>query len=284
MVHNTVTGNSATSRGGGLYARLYEDTNGLTVANNIIWGNNALVEAGDVYLADDENTNGIGSVVNLYNNDYTSLVFTDGDNLSFSGNINLDPRLTADFHLLPISPCRDKALNTYLTRLDMDGELRFRGATGDMGADEYSNNSFENGAALPILWRGSNLTELDRRVGKVFHAGTRSFRFIGGPADKSLRQIITHGGAAGERLALGAWSKAAGTNPKGGAYRIEAKVVHADKSVKRYRAGFAKASHPWQYREVTFTTEQAYTKIIVYLRYARQTGRAFFDEVMLTGE
>jgi len=43
----------------------------------------------------------------------------------------------------------------------------------------------------------------------------------------------------------------------------------------------AKKTHGWQRRKTTFTTLKPYNKIVVFLRYAKQSGKAWFDGVQL---
>ena len=68
---------------------------------------------------------------------------------------------------------------------------------------------------------------------------------------------------------------------KGGPYCLAAKVFHRDGTKKTYRVCFAKKTHGWQRRSKTFTTVKRYNKIVVYLRYAKQGGTAWFDDVSL---
>ncbi len=61
-----------------------------------------------------------------------------------TGNFDADPSFAdlgmADFHLMPGSPCRDKATPTS-NKIDFDGESRPEGAAPDVGADEvYDSN------------------------------------------------------------------------------------------------------------------------------------------------
>ncbi len=53
------------------------------------------------------------------------------------GNINADPRLTADLHLRADSPAIDAGTCTGAPATDFDGDTRPAGTTCDIGADEF---------------------------------------------------------------------------------------------------------------------------------------------------
>jgi hypothetical protein len=56
-----------------------------------------------------------------------------------SGNIQVDPLWTADFHLSGVSPCRNSGspASTGLPSTDYDGNPRVAGGRVDMGAFEF---------------------------------------------------------------------------------------------------------------------------------------------------
>ena len=143
------------------------------------------------------------------------------------------------------------------------------------------NGSFEEGDRSADGWIGMRLTARDRRVCKAAHRGRCSFRIVGGKANKRLRQTVRISGGAGASFTLTAWSKAKDPLRKGGPYCLEAKVFHTDGTKQIYRKCFGKRTHSWQRRKMTFTTDKAYKKIVVLLRYARQSGRVWFDDVQL---
>jgi len=139
------------------------------------------------------------------------------------------------------------------------------------------NRIFEDGPAIPAHWQGVNLGPKDRRVCNVGRFGPCSFRMRGTKANKALRQTVNIPGGAGYSFYLSGWSKAQGPNPGGGPYCLEAKVFHKDGTKKRYRAHFNKTTHDWEAVGKIFTTAKPFKKIDIYLRYANQTGRAWFD-------
>ena len=144
VTNNTFTQNLALT-GGGLYIAISENTDTLNFYNNIVYGNTATT-GGDLYLRDDRNSDGIGSIVNLFNNNFNSLYTQDGDNLTQADNISGDPLLSGDYHLNAASPCIDvgdnSAVPTGITE-DMDGDARIidgdniGDARVDIGADEH---------------------------------------------------------------------------------------------------------------------------------------------------
>jgi hypothetical protein len=141
--------------------------------------------------------------------------------------------------------------------------------------------SFEERGRIPRPWRGKNLTLKDKRVCDTAHDGSCSFRMLGTTAKKFLRQVVTASGKAGDSFTLSAWSKAKKPLRKGGPYCLAAKVFHRDGTKKTYRVCFAKKTHGWQRRSKTFTTVKRYNKIVVFLRYVKQGGTAWFDDVSL---
>lgn len=149
FVNNTVVNNlnktSIVEGGGGIYLRLYSDSVVAHLYNNILWGNNYAHGDGDLYIENDGDNNGTAATVFMYNNDYKQLDWNLSANRTLSGNISLDPLLSANFHLDSGSPCLD-AGNLAAPGLpvqDFEGDPRSvdgncDGSTlPDMGADEY---------------------------------------------------------------------------------------------------------------------------------------------------
>lgn len=147
--------------------------------------------------------------------------------------------------------------------------------------DLVKNRSFEDGPAIPAYWQGVNLGPPDIQVCNTGYCSTCSFRMRGSKANKALTQTVNIPGAAGYSFKLYGYSKAESPNPSGGPYCLEAKVFHKDGTTKLYRAPFNKTTHDWKFASKTFTTAKPFKKIEVYLRYANQTGRAWFDFVTL---
>ena len=165
ITNNSLRGNSAVS-GGGLYVAIYEEFAILNIYNNIIWGNTATTAGGDLYANDDADGNAIAIEVNLFYNDFNEFGINVGGNTLFQGNnINQDPLLTVDLHLLAGSPAIDAGDNNApdLPATDFDGDHRRIDDstipdTGsgtapivDMGADEFKPTKAIAMPWIPLL-------------------------------------------------------------------------------------------------------------------------------------
>ena len=154
ITNNTFSGNSA-NYGGGVYTWLIYDSAILNVYNNILFDNIAYV-GDDLYVNSDGDENNIGSIVNLYNNDFSGnadfgtgqsedLYITVLNNLTYhhADNIQDDPLfldpIAGDYHLTAASPCIDAgtADAPELPAADFEGDPRIVGSAPDIGADEY---------------------------------------------------------------------------------------------------------------------------------------------------
>lgn len=130
MRNNTIAAND----GGGIIIKGSYSGNLPVIHNNLI--------------ASNKNSYGINASITIpilhYNNvwdhpagNYNPVI---GDQTGINGNISIDPNLAGpdDFHLLPVSPCRDTGdpgtsnAGTY----DIDGEERIANGRIDIGADE----------------------------------------------------------------------------------------------------------------------------------------------------
>jgi PKD repeat protein len=140
LTNNTFTGNEATNQGGGLYLGLWYDSCQARVYNNIIWGNTTVTGTGqDLYLDDDQDGNATGSNATLQKNDYHSLDYANGGNLTLADNLDQDPALDADLHLTYGSPCMDQGDSAApaLASLDQGQKPRLVNGVVDMGAHEF---------------------------------------------------------------------------------------------------------------------------------------------------
>ncbi|MBW1982209.1 MAG: hypothetical protein JRJ12_13410 [Deltaproteobacteria bacterium] len=163
ITNNTFTKNHANfSSAGGAYVRLSDDA-AADIYNNIFWANIAEGTADDVYIWADADGDGTGSIVRLYNNDFSGnavfaedsdsnpgngilesedLYITDTDNYHYGRNIQQDPMFvdasSGDFHIRRGSPCINKgtSLASELPETDFEGDSRTIGSAPDMGADE----------------------------------------------------------------------------------------------------------------------------------------------------
>ena len=140
LTNNTFTGNQGTTQGGGLSLGLWYDSCQAYLYNNIIWGNTTTWGAAqDLYLDDDQDGNDTGSPVTLGNNDYHSLGYANGGNLTLAGNLDLDPALDADLRPAYGSPCMDQGDNAApeLAGLDQGQQPRVVNGVVDLGAHEF---------------------------------------------------------------------------------------------------------------------------------------------------
>ncbi len=186
------------------------------------------------------------------------------------------------------------AKSVYATDVDGDGDVDVLGTSDaaaikiswweNLGTMPLSNGSFELGPRIPTPWQGQKLTLKDKRVCTTHYDGQCSFLMVGSTANKALKQVVNISGNAGDSFTLKGRSKAQNPSASGGAYCLEAKVFHTDATKKTYKACFTKSTHGWQLKQKTFTTEKDYTKIEVYLRYAKQSGQAWFDQIRLVAQ
>jgi len=183
ITNNTFSRNSVKyGYGGGVHVRLRYDSATLNIYNNILFGNMAN-DGDDLYVYSDGDGNYIGSIVNLYNNDFSGnadfdtgqswdLYITLTDNYHHADNIQKDPQFVdpenGDFHLKSNSPCIDRGNNSApeLPDTDFEGNPRIVGSAPDIGADEYYTGQLipipdikVNGSDGPItLYQNDTLT------------------------------------------------------------------------------------------------------------------------------
>jgi hypothetical protein len=138
----TVTNNTFISNREGLEIVLTEDDARAEIYNNIIWGSTNE----DVIVDDDKPGDGTGAAVEVFNNDFSVLTVEVGDHLTQGDNLDIDPQLAVDFHLLPFSPVIDQGTDAPgLPGEDFEGDDRTIDANNDgtseldMGADEVSS-------------------------------------------------------------------------------------------------------------------------------------------------
>lgn len=152
IINNTITENTAGTERGGLELSLSDNAAVGNIYNNIIWANTSPGNGTDIFVVDDGDSDNVGSAVNLFNNDFTSLFFAcvapgctpnvnQGANLNDQDPLFVDPAML-DFHLGMGSPVIDKGLASApsLPATDFDGNPRVLGAEPDMGALEALPN------------------------------------------------------------------------------------------------------------------------------------------------
>ena len=155
LEHNTFTSNTASELGGGVYISRGLPSRQTWLFNNIVWGNTGPTGA-DIYVNDDPDDVGgtqvteVELVNNIFSNFTTKCTEDIGctERVILTDNMDVNPLLTADLHLLQGSPAIDAGLNaghpSYpVVMTDFDGDSRpFDGdgdtvATTDIGIDEY---------------------------------------------------------------------------------------------------------------------------------------------------
>lgn len=151
-INNTIYHNTATvDLCGGLCVQVRENDTDTAFAsayiyNNIVWDNSAGSVGEDIYIDDNVDGDAYQGAVQLYFNNFTDRHIVDGSALSEGDNIDQDPQLTADFHILAGSPCVDAGdssapqipaedIDQHTRVIDGDGD---GAAAVDMGADEYT--------------------------------------------------------------------------------------------------------------------------------------------------
>lgn len=152
IINNTITENTAGTEKGGLELSLSDNAAVGNIYNNIVWANTSPGDGTDIFVVDDGDSDNVGSPVNLFNNDFTSLFFAcvapgctpnvnQGANLIDQDPLFADAAML-DFHLGTGSPVIDKGLASApsLPVTDFDGNPRVLGAEPDMGALEALPN------------------------------------------------------------------------------------------------------------------------------------------------
>ncbi|MHC4944889.1 MAG: right-handed parallel beta-helix repeat-containing protein [Planctomycetota bacterium] len=123
LMNDTLTQNSASLWGGGIYFISYNKT--LTITNSIVWLNYG--HGHEIYV----------------NNGTTEITYSDiRGGWSGTGNISDDPLFAdpagGDYHLTWLSPCINRGRNTGAPVLDQDGDARPHMSMVDMGYDEFT--------------------------------------------------------------------------------------------------------------------------------------------------
>jgi len=167
----TVTNNTITSNAYGLEIRQTENTALAQIYNNIIWDSTEV----DVNIFDDEPDDGIGAGVELFNNDFSVLEIEVGDNLAQGDNLDIDPQLAVDFHLLSYSPVIDMGTDAPgLPDEDFEGDDRTIDANQDgtsepdMGADEVASYNPAPQVTATVPEDGATDVPLDTLITATF--------------------------------------------------------------------------------------------------------------------
>jgi len=172
----------------------------------------------------------------------------------------------------------------------IDVTVSLRNQTGKAWFDDLRltpqalpNASFESGKPVPSGWRLVRARADDGRDSTLARAGWRSLRLSGRPAQKvAAVRSVAISGATGETWRIGGWSATKGSSVSGGGVQVLAVVHHTDGTRARTVIHFPRSEHPWLYGEAVFTTAAPFGRIDVMVRFMRQTGTAWFDDLVLT--
>lgn len=149
-----------------------------------------------------------------------------------------------------------------------------------------NNSSFEDDLdsnGLPDFWKAYNFSASDGRSFEYSLDSASSLR-ITGDTDKSkyVKQTIQAAGKAGDTLLLSAWNKTVGSSTGGGVIGAVIHLNNADGMKTIKMMFFEKNTHDWQNSTTSITANKDYSSIDIAVGYVRQTGTAYFDNLMLT--
>jgi hypothetical protein len=136
IVNSTFRRNRAHVVGGAINMESGAANGTLGLTNTILWGNSTGSVGADLSM--DQGLFGAGTItVDADHCDIGDRSTTYGTFNDLGGNIDADPRLSADLHLRDDSPAIDTGTCTGAPATDFDGDSRPDGGGCDMGADEF---------------------------------------------------------------------------------------------------------------------------------------------------
>ncbi len=149
LTNNTIMNNVSAFAGSGVYLVVKNNVSNAYIYNNIIWRNSTFWGNYnvDIRVENGADSNAIGSVVELFNNNYSTVeVIPGGQNYSLDASILATPKLDNNYTPLPDCVCIDNG-NVDAPALpvtDIYGNSRSLGKLSipDMGAAEYVPNAF----------------------------------------------------------------------------------------------------------------------------------------------
>lgn len=143
IINNTFADNNTTAAGGATI-RTETDTD---FVNNIFEGDVSGIRISGTPTVNitQNNFHGQSNFVTI-NPNHTTIASLNGESFA-TGNTDHDPLLVSngDYHLKPLSPCKDAGTAAGVPDNDIDGDLRPQGSGYDIGADEFV------GKAMPWL-------------------------------------------------------------------------------------------------------------------------------------
>jgi alpha-tubulin suppressor-like RCC1 family protein len=170
-----------------------------------------------------------------------------------------------------------ESTTTYTLRCS-DGAEMVSASWTEQVVPTVRDGSFEvDGSA----WEGIGLAQGDGVTLQAARTGSRSFAVAGSAAAKSVSQLVRTGGLAGQGFSLSAWSRSRMARLVGGTYTLEATFLYRDGTRQVFRRPFRPGTHAWERLRFAVVAAKDFTAVKVTLRYGRQTGRSWFDDVRL---
>jgi hypothetical protein len=147
-----------------------------------------------------------------------------------------------------------------------------------LAANLVGNGSFENGGDIPDDWAGGGaITPADKRVCNQSYAGACSFKMVGDGDEKSLYQIGSVSGNAGDKFILKLWTKGKNVGSSGTATILLRIGTEDDKLIT-----LPPGNSGWTLRKISLTATEAFSSIFVSMDQDVTTGKLWFDKVKLT--
>jgi len=151
LTNNTIMLNASALGGAGVHIRVNNDISSTSIYNNIMWGNMTrwTTVSAEIRVENDGDNNNIGSIVKLFNNNYSvAEVAPGGLNFTKENNIFRNPSLGGTYIPLAGCLCIDSG-NVEAPRLpiyDIYGLSRSLGTFSipDMGAAEFTPSKFSS--------------------------------------------------------------------------------------------------------------------------------------------
>lgn len=147
---------------------------------------------------------------------------------------------------------------------------------------ELRNGSFERGDDAPLDWTLDGATAASGITTRYVRAGRASLQLGALPGSViAASQTLELAGPAGDLVRVGGWSRSAGTARDGGDVKLQVAFEHPDGSVTRRDVRFPRTPHDWRYAERLVAVSAAYDRVTLRAVVARQSGTAWFDDLVL---
>ena len=101
--------------------------------------------------------------------------------------------------------------------------------------------------------------------------------------NKSVYQLLSQSGHAGDVYTFGAWAKANSVpnNSEHASFKEYITFIYSDQTIESFRNDFNPYLNDWQFVTKTVKAKKDYSQIFVYLEYSKNYGTALFDSVFL---